>query len=194
MNWLSLYALSQRDSIKLRLTDSYSLHRTVYSLFPPEINRGGRILYADKGVVRGYRHILALSEHEPVSPERGEISSKIIPERFLEFETYLFEVIMNPVRRENSSGRIVAVRGADNIRDWFVGRSEKWGFEARQIQAIPGMDDKFRKAADSLVTLAKAKISGVLEVRERDLFKKSFRNGLGRGNVFGCGLLQLSPL
>lgn len=194
MSWLSLYALSHTDSIKSRLTDSYSLHRLVYSLFPPEINRGERILYADKGVRRGYRQILVLSEHEPVLDGLGEISSKIVPESFLDYDTYLFEIIINPVRRENSSGRLVAVRGAENIREWFVARSEKWGFEPSQIQVVSETDDKFRKSPDSLVTLAKAKISGVLKTRERALFKKSFRDGLGRGKAFGCGLLQLSPV
>lgn len=194
MRWLSVYNLTYNDAIKLRLKDSYSLHKTVYSLFPEEVNKGARILYADRGFRNGIRKILVLSAHEPESGDIGSIQTKRVPECLLEFESYNFEIIINPVRRINSTGKLEPVRKRDEICAWFRERARNWGFECWHVETGPVWVDSFFKAPHMPVTLSKARITGSLAVRERDRFRRSFRDGLGRGRAFGCGLLQLEPV
>lgn len=52
--------------------------------------------------------------------------------------------------------------------------------------------DRFQKSK-CLVTLQKAKVTGLLEVEKHDIFVNSVYNGIGRGKAFGCGLLQIVP-
>ena len=69
---------------KNRITDAYSLHRVVYSMFPKE-NSPGRILYVDKGAVRAVREILVLSQIIPEIPEDISAAVRKISEKFFNF-------------------------------------------------------------------------------------------------------------
>ena len=50
------------------------------------------------------------------------------------------------------------------------------------------------KARDMPVTISRAIITGALKVVDREKFRNSFYNGIGRERAFGCGLLQLAPI
>lgn len=192
MSLLTLCSFSHNDCLKLRLTDSYAIHRTVCGLFRFEDEP--RILHADMGFQNGIRRILVLSENPPGSWEYGKAETKAIPRKFLECESYDFKVIVNPVRQNAKTRKLEIPPGksGSGIRAWFEGKAGTWGFEARASQADFWID-RFRKPSGT-VTLAKARIAGSLLVRNRDLFLKSFAGGLGRGKAFGCGLLQLRPV
>lgn len=198
MMYVSHYLLTLRDCRALRLTDGYSLHRAVYGLFP-DVRRGaeGRsgFLYADKGGKNGVRRILVLSDRSPDAPEHGRIESRPLPENFLDFQDYRFEVIINPVRRNRETGRREAVRGREAVERWFLSKAPSWGFAPRPetVQVADITVDEFCKNGMK-VTLGKARITGALAVADKTLFTRSFTHGLGHGKAFGCGLLQLAPL
>ena len=44
------------------------------------------------------------------------------------------------------------------------------------------------------ITLGKAHIQGMLTVSDQQQFRNSFKNGIGKGRAFGCGLLQIVPV
>jgi len=210
-NSTTLYAgvlrLSRSDVKALKMTDAYSLHRVVYDLFDDvrseqqkQASIPSGILYADKGGDFNSRLILLLANRLPnPTPEFGEVESKTISERFLQHNRYAFEVTVNPGKRDNQSGKIVAVRGREAIASWFIERAEKsWGFNVNpsnlQIEKMDVQTFKKDKKDGQTVTHGSATLKGELQVTDRAQFRLSFRQGIGRGRAFGFGLLQIVPL
>lgn len=198
MMYVSQYLLSLRDCRALRLTDSYSLHRAVYGLFP-DVRHGAPgssgILFADKGGSLGMRRILVLSDREAQTPACGRLESRALPEGFLDFSEYRFEIIVNPVCKSRASGKREAVRGRPAVEAWFLKKAPSWGFQPapETVQVADISVDVFDKG-DKRVTLGKARVTGILAVTDKERFRLSFTRGIGHGKAFGCGLLQISPL
>lgn len=193
-----------RAAIKaLRITDAYSLHRVVYSLYErqqSEHKQGSGILYADQGGDFTGRKILLLANRTPATSVQGlygTVRSRSIPDDFLEHENYRFKVIINPARRNSATHKIVPVKGRAAVAQWFAERSvENWGFsvggEHLQVDHLHVL--QFKGKQQSLITLAQAHVQGQLKVTDREQFRTSFCHGIGRGRAFGCGLLQIVPL
>jgi CRISPR system Cascade subunit CasE len=191
----SILTLSRFDCKTLKITDPYSVHRVIYSLFPKVDGLERDFLFADKGGSFNERKILILSKRPPLQPEYGTIESKDIPESFLSRDIYGFEIRLNPVKREKTGGKIFPIRGRENLLEWFCSKSESWGFttcrESLQIQSS-GIQS-FEKQ-DGMVTQNMAAFIGKLKVSDRPRFIRSFEEGIGRGKSFGFGLLELLPL
>jgi CRISPR system Cascade subunit CasE len=191
----SVLTLSFSDCKTRRITDPYSVHRTVYSLFPKTDEGGRDFLFADKGGGFNERRILILSKRRPLPPEYGSIESREIPESFLGYDCYGFEIRLNPVKREKGGGKIVPVRGRENLLEWFCAKSESWGFAAgRESLQIQSSGIQSFKKQDGQVTQNAVRFIGTLKVKDRPLFVKSFEEGIGRGKSFGFGLLEIIPL
>jgi CRISPR system Cascade subunit CasE len=191
----SILKLSRADVQFLKITDPYSIHRTIYSLFPHIDNADRDFLFVDKGGNFNERRILILSKRLPQVPEHGRIESKQIHESFLAFDAYCFEVRLNPVKRDKNSRKLIPVKKRETLLEWFCSKSEQWGFEtdheSLQIQStgVQSFDKQ-----DKQVTQNAATFIGKLKVRNQSLFIKSFEQGMGRGKSFGFGLLQLVPI
>lgn len=197
-----------RQAIKaLRITDPYSLHRVVYSLYEDvrsdeakNASQSSGILYADQGGDFNSRRILLLANRAPsdcVNGQYGQVQSKPIAEHFLEHERYRFQVIVNPVRRDNRTRKLLPIKGRADIGTWFCERAlNSWGFsvatEHLQVDRVDIL--QFTEKQQNPVTLAQAHIQGQLQVTDHALFRNSFATGIGRGRAFGCGLLQIAPL
>lgn len=197
-----------RTAVKaLKITDMYSLHRVVYSLFPDvrsehekqsHIQSG--IVYADQGGDFHGRKVLIVSDRQPgthIDGQYGEVVSKPIADSFLTYQKYRFKVQVNPVRKEKQSGKRVAVTGRNDIAQWFLHRaSTNWGFnvdpQTLQIDAIDVL--QFNDKEGRQITLGKAHIQGMLTVCDEHQFRNSFKHGIGKGRAFGCGLLQIVPV
>jgi CRISPR system Cascade subunit CasE len=197
-----------RQAVKaLHITDPYSLHRVVYSLFDDvrsdvekSASQSSGILYADQGGdIRG-RNVLLLSNRQPlacVENQYGEVESRIVTDDFLNHERYRFKVIINPTRRDNASGKLRPIKGRGAIHQWFSERAPKsWGFQpALENLQIDHLDVlQFMDKAQRPVTLAQAHVQGMLTVTDHQAFELAFQHGIGRGHAFGCGLLQIVPL
>jgi len=196
----SEYFISREETILLRLTDAYSLHRIIYDLFPPRdppVRENGShkgFLYADKGSSWSGRKILILSEFPPRSPSYGSIESRIVPETFLQYDHYCFEVEVNPTTRNGASGKTIPLKDPHTIIQWFLRKASLYGFsvDEKSIQVEKIGVRRFSKK-NHMVTQATATIKGFLTVTNRELFQQSFREGIGRARGFGFGLLQLIP-
>lgn len=194
MIYLSLYQLAHWDCYHLALSDLYSLHRIVWSLFPPVPDIKNRILFADKGFRKGIRYILIQSEVQPQLGEYGRLEIKTIPRRFLQFCAYNFEIIINAVKRNGKTRKTIPVIGRDKIAEWFYEKSPAWGFESINVQ-VEGINAReFRYKDSRLATISQTRLQGSLVVRDRETFIDSFIHGIGRARAFGCGLLQLRPI
>ena len=208
MNLIASVLHLDRAAIKaLRITDPYSLHRVVYSLYqdtratrtePGQESSG--ILYADQGGDFNGRRILMLADRSPadcIDGQYGKVQQKPIPAGFLDHATYRFKVIVNPVYRDNASRKLIPARGRAAIEQWFCERAPKnWGFEPELPQLEVGSVQvlQFRDKHKQLITLAQAELQGILTVTQPDDFQRGFIQGIGRGKAFGCGLLQIVPI
>lgn len=203
----SVLNLDRQASKALRITDPYSLHRVVYSLYEDvrsaeekTASQASGILYADLGGDFHGRRILLLADRMPatcIDGQYGQVQSKPVTEGFLEHDHYRFKVIVNPTRRDSASRKLVPVKGREAIGNWFCERSlQSWGFRvARQSLQVDRVDVlRFKDKQQRSVTLAQAHVQGRLEVIDRSQFRNSFAKGIGRGRAFGCGLLQIVPL
>lgn len=203
----SVLHLDRRAVKALRITDAYSLHRVVYSLYEDvrdveqkQTSTASGILYADQGGdVRG-RKILMLANREPkgaADDQYGDVLSKPIPDDFLEHALYRFKVIVNPTRRDSASRKLMAVRGRENVAQWFAERAmTSWGFgvasEHLQVDKINVL--QFKDKDRRQVTIGQAHIQGGLRVNDKEKFIRSFTQGIGRARAYGCGLLQIVPV
>lgn len=208
MNLVASVLHLDRKAIKaLRITDLYSLHRVVYSLYPDvrsDENKASShpsgILYADQGGDHRGRKILMLADREPdekADGQFGEVQSKLLPTGFLDHQTYQFKTIVNPTRRDSATRKLLAVRGRETVADWFAERAtNSWGFEVdpNRLQVDRIEVQQFKDKQQRQVTIGQAHVQGVLRVSDPDQFRASFSQGIGRARAYGCGLLQIVPL
>lgn len=197
-----------RQAVKaLRITDVYSLHRVVYSLFDDVRNEAQKnadhssgIQWVDQGGDAFGRRLLLLSDRLPaaqVDGQYGEVRSKAIAPGFLEHSCYRFKIVVCPTRRDSASRKLVPVKGREAIAAWFAERAQaSWGFsvDPARLQIDKVQVQQFLDKQQRTVTVQQAHLSGVLSVRERERFQLSVASGIGRGRAFGCGLLQIVPL
>jgi CRISPR system Cascade subunit CasE len=200
----TILTLARKDVKALHVTDDYSLHRVVYSLFEDvrtdaekQSSVPSGFLFADKGGDAKGRKILILSDREPLQPAHGKLISRAVPMEFLQHYFYKFEVTLTPTRKESKSGKRVPIKTREAVAAWFGGKSlSSWGFsvdaDQLDVRMLPVM--QFRKQDGLPVTHGAASVSGMLRVENRDLFVESFKKGIGRGRAFGFGLLQIEPL
>ncbi len=201
----SVLRLNRTDVKVLNIRDAYSVHRVVYGLFENVRNDTqsrssvpSGISFVDKGGDFNFRQILIISNRRPhQTPQFGVVETKPIHSDFLKYDRYGFEVTINPSKRDSKTGKVVPVKGRDEIVSWFTTRAvSSWGFsvipDKLQIERI-GVQT-FSNKDGKTVTHGSATFRGALEVVARDKFLQSFIQGIGRGRAFGFGLLQIIPL
>ena len=192
----SVLTLTREDWVRLGIKDDYGLHKGVYSLFPKIADGSSRdFLFADKGGDYNAKQILMLSKREPAKPEVGSIESKVIPESFLMHDLYGFEIILNPVKRDSRTRKLIPITGKSDLLEWFKTKSPSWGFKTdeKTLMVLISSVRKFKKGGNE-ITHNTATFKGQLEVTDREMFIHSFENGIGKAKSFGFGLLQIIPL
>ena len=202
--YASVLRLSRADLNILKIKDAYGLHKVVYGLFNDirsDVGKQGSvpsgIAYADKGGDFNTRQVLMLSDRKPhQTPQFGKVQTTPIPSGFLAHERYAFEVTVNPGKRDKQTGKIVPIRGREAISQWFLERAQQsWGFRVNpdNLQTDKISVQVFEKSGKT-ITHGSATLKGELAVIDRDRFRQSFTQGIGRGRAFGFGLLQIVPL
>lgn len=196
----SLLRISRKQFIELRrqnwnFFDAYSLHKAIYNLFPKKEGSTRDFLYRFLDSDAEEKRILIFSEDAPAECGFGTLEVRDVPESFLEMDFYGFDVQMNPVKRSNDSGKIVPIKGREELLSWFTAKAPSFGFEVLPDSLSVGDTNivQFNKDGKKVI-LAKAVFTGRMKVCDRSLFKKSVREGLGKGKAFGFGLLQVMPL
>ncbi len=196
--YLSLMKLNREQCKALKITDTYSLHRIVYDCFEKtreDMQESSGILFTEIAGNALEKRMLILSQKEPIASYDCQLKTKKIAEKFFDYPQYRFEVVINPIKRESASRKIVPMRTREEVAQWFSSRSSSWGFTIAKenLEVTDIFVDTFTKN-NQKVTLGKAKIQGILQIENKEAFLQAFSNGLGKGKAFGCGLLQLKPL
>ena len=196
MHYLTQIFLDAVTMWEHNIRDDYSIHRFVYSCFPMDSQVvSSRFLYVDKGATRGGRALLILSEREPAIPDGISSTSTIVSQHFMSFSRYAFEVELNPVKRDKTSGKRLAVIGQLNLLKWFLEHTEKWGFSAdTDSLSVHSKPTRQFQKGDKKYTFNRALFRGKLTVTNQEVFLQTFLQGIGHGKGFGFGLLQLFPM
>ena len=196
----SLLRISRKQYMELRrqnkdFFDAYSLHKKIYDLFPKTEGGTRNFLYRYLDSDVEEKRILIFSENAPLACEFASLEVRDVPDAFFEQDYYAFDVQINPVKRSKDSGKIVPVKGRDALAEWFSSKAPGYGFEVLPDSLSVGDTNivQFNKDGKK-VTLAKAIFTGRMKVTDRELFKKSVKEGVGKGKAFGFGLLQVMPL
>lgn len=202
MAYASVLRLSRADMNILSIKDAYSVHKVVYGLFEDtrsnaqkQASTSSGIVYADKGGDFNTRQVLILSNRKPhQTPQFGAVQTKTVSRDFLEHSNYTFEVMLNPGKRDKQTGKVIPVRGRENILQWFKERAPAWGFRVNPqgLEAARLGVQIFEKSGTT-ITHGSATLKGEFTVTSRDRFILSFTQGIGRGRAFGFGLLQIVP-
>lgn len=209
--YVSALHLDRKAVKALKITDPYSLHRVVYSLFPDIRTKAEKLSHIQSGIVfsdqggsfddyEAVRKVLMISDRKPadnIDGQYGQVICKPLSEEFLSHSRYQFKVQVNPVRKDKKTGKRVAIKGREATRQWFIDRApNSWGFEVDPVHLqVDGIEVlQFKGKEQHPVTIGKAHLQGRLTVTDPEQFKQSFKNGIGKGRAFGCGLLQIVPL
>ena len=195
--WVGSVYFTLEAQARLKMTDRYSIHRVMLDLLgearSPEENSPSGLQWVDRGQTIYGRRVDFLSTY-PV-PER-ELSEDVVmevrplPSHFLEHSEYRFQIYLNCTRCVN--GKRVAVP-INEIETWAKDRAATRGMSLLiQSQDRVGTDVFYKNRRR--LTFAHARLTGVLKVTDRTLFKKAFFSGIGKGRAFGYGLLQLAVI
>lgn len=189
-----------------KVTDSYSIHRVVYSLFADVRTESEKnestpsgIQFAEIGGDESGRRIVILSNRTPIEGKTligATIHTRFIDDSFLSHALYSFKLVANPTRRDSKSRQLIPIKDNDGIRKWLIDKTASLGFDINPItlDVIKIEVDQFLGKSNRPITLEKAHITGQLRVTDREAFMRCFSSGIGRGRAFGCGLLQIVPI
>lgn len=101
--------------------------------------------------------------------------------------TVSYKIRVNPVK--TNQGKRTAVRGEENIQDWWVSKSNQLGLEI-DLDRIQIIIEKDRKLQEG-VKVASATIVGVTSIADAEKTIESVKTGIGKEKSYGFGLLLL---
>ncbi|MBQ3241197.1 MAG: type I-E CRISPR-associated protein Cas6/Cse3/CasE [Akkermansia sp.] len=211
--FLTEIKMRDADAARFFPANPYDWHKVVWSFFPERADRD--FLYRVDYDPRGIR-LMLLSAVQPVFAHEGEsyfFRCREIPESFLTRTLYRFQVRVNPTRRIKNDARTgmpvekgirVPVIGEQELLAWLERKGKTGGFslpglsqpqsEAYRITVMQEARLNFQKKGYGKAHHASVQFSGILQVENTDLFKKTFQEGIGSAKSFGFGLLMLQPL
>ena len=196
--WAGKLYLSLDAQARLKVTDVYSLHRVLLDLVDGERSAQpgmpSGLQWVDRGqTIYGRRVDFLTTLPVPAVCPAEDLSLEIkeLPQDFLDHQSYRFQILVNPVRCVQE--KRVAVTGEENISAWFTQRAADRGMQVF-ISSIDKVGrDVFRKK-EHRVVYNRARITGTLNVTDKELFQKACLTGIGKGRAFGFGFLQLSVI
>lgn len=217
--WLSRLFLNPRArTVRRDVADCYQMHRTLMSAFEsvPDTARPREslgVLYRLEASRPGMGVVLLVQSAVPpdwaVLPDGHLLSgaqSKAVTERYdaiAEGDLLRFRLRGNPTRAVHVGGETrghrVDLRGEPDKIAWLVRQGQHAGFELVEgfggVVVSPTERLLGRRGAGDpggTVTVAATVFEGTLRVRQRELFSRALRQGVGRGKAFGCGLLSIA--
>lgn len=193
--------------------DGYRLHQAVWSLFADHAERQRDFLYR-LDMVRGRPRLLTLSQRPPLETGLWRVQPKPFAPKLAAGDRLRFNLRVNPVvTRQGKRHDVVmdakaalkasGVAAKDRPREselvqqagsaWLLSRAEALGVEvaAETLRADGYEVFRFPKR-DKTVSVASLDLSGLLVVRQPELFLSRLAEGIGKAKGFGCGLMLIA--
>ena len=156
-----------------QIGDDYSIHQKVRSLVPSTY----KVLFQTKGGCVTIATCLNIEGSKEIKLDAQEGSQ------------YLFDIRVNPARRDRKTGKVTSLHETNHVA-WFKKKAEENGFE---IIAIKTEDEGSRSSqkGQSTITIRSLFIIGMLIVKDKEKFNRALQHGIGRGKGLGFGLLNI---
>lgn len=109
-----------------------------------------------------------------------------------------FRLVANPcysIPRDGERGKLMAHVTIPQQTEWLRKKEVPCGFELDHNYRVTnsGWISFKKKDGGPNVTIRTAAYEGVLKVTDKELFKKTLIDGIGRGRAYGLGLLTVVP-
>jgi CRISPR system Cascade subunit CasE len=201
MIWLTRVRVSTIEAAKLRLSDSYAWHQTLWRAFPGrEDEKRDFLTRVDRR--EQFFEALILSPVEPTPQTWGRWQTKQVAPSFLEHSRYRFALRANPtVKRvvrcdggnRKKNGCRTAICDLEELKTWLKTKGEAGGFSIETVDCDPPVRESFFNK-NKRGTHARVDFQGVLVVTDGKQFQKTFQHGIGTARAFGFGLMLLQPI
>lgn len=199
-----------------RLGSEYTIHQAIWELFADGSDSKRDFLYRLDHI--GKRPVVyAVSAREPMDQKTiWHIESKIYDPKVKAGARLGFAIRVNPTCKKEDKRHDVVMNAKHTMRagnptaikeistqeiifdvceKWIKERSSKNGFETLQFRVDGYRQVVFYKAKGvKPIRYSTIDITGVLEVREEQIFKNMLFTGLGPEKGFGCGLMLIKKL
>lgn len=209
MSWLARISVDRELAARLRLFDPYAWHRAAWEAFPGRDGKDRdfltRLDFRD-----GVFQLLLLSSEQPSRPSwcvEADWRVAPIPEAFLNYSRYRFDLVANPTRKivkldgngnPTKNGKREALLRAEDQRAWFERKAIQGGF---RLLDNPALDIERATASPFTIwgrrqhgTHFGVRYRGALQVESREEFQKILHKGIGSAKAFGFGMLVLQPI
>lgn len=190
--------LSVFDIKEHRISDNYSIHRVVYSLFNEQEKGESRdfIYYVNKNSGRKGINVLISSVRKPDNVV-GEITIKEIGDSFFSFSNYVLEIYCNPTK--TIDGRKVAIKKESDLHDWIERQLSKYDGLSVNITSDGVKHIVSKLMPNEVVGKNLTQVGAVnfivsVNSTNPDSLKKLIQNGIGRGKGFGLGMVRANPV
>lgn len=193
------------------LFDHYAWHKAAWACFPDMPDAKRNFLTRLDASLNGFR-LFILSDKAPKKPEWCPDSEdswmpKEIPSEFLDQRYYRFDLLANPTKKIKKevngvftkNGKRVVLTKPEEQQAWLFRKAETAGFmvcNEPSLAVSPAVNYHFIKKAGQIEPglHVGVRYSGLLEVKNRELFHKAYFEGIGSAKGFGFGLLLLKPV
>lgn len=163
----------------------------LHTLFPLAMDR--QFIYKLKpSTVDGQMSLLVISSDEPIKLVNAVVTTKQIPESYLNATRYQFHLDTIPTKQYKNTRTQHNLYREDEIRQWFVEKAQRYGFSVspEQIDIRDIKQITINKRGHEW-KLPKVTISGILTVVDQTRFMKTIYEGFGDSRCFGFGLIEL---
>lgn len=209
MSWLAQARVEREAAARLSLFDSYAWHQVAWEAFPGREDKEREFLHRLDMKSDAFQ-LLLLSRTQPSRPSWcAEDDWKLtrIPPAFLEHSCYRFDLIANPTRKivklgdegkPTKNGKREALMKVEDQAEWLHRKGIQGGFHV--LDAPPMQIDRAGagqfaiKGRRERGTHISVRFRGILEVKGREEFRKTFFEGVGSAKAFGFGMLVLQPV
>ncbi|MCU0848440.1 MAG: type I-E CRISPR-associated protein Cas6/Cse3/CasE [Spirochaetes bacterium] len=210
MKYLSKAVIDCKTAARYRLFDVYAWHKAAWKAFPGEPDKTRDFLFRVDTVERGFR-LFILALQEPMRPEWCPEDCWAVRELkndFLDHNFYRFDIKANPTKKipktddkgkRTKNGMRKALTILEDQINWFNRKAQESGFSVLDDPPLfiePAQNYRFIKnqiKSDPGLHVG-IRFQGVLEVIDREAFKKAFMMGIGSAKGFGFGMMVIQPL
>jgi len=204
---------------KRKLHTPWHWHAALWQCFPGARTGNEQPFLSRFDQLEVGERVIFLSPNEPKRPDwcpEPGWRCRQVPDSFFDHERHRFSLVANPtvtkrdekkpiVRRpdgtvlKNRSSKREPIKNPTEQCNWLRRQAARRGFEIiGNIETIPVRSQHFAKksAKDTKshsIRLHRVRFEGFLRITDKDLFKREWLKGIGRGRAFGNGFLLIHP-
>ena len=201
---LSLLSLDLHSpSVRQSLQNCQDLHRSIMKSFDSG-RSDAKVLYR---MIRTDRNILIYvqSNDDPIwerieengyhCEKKKDISQLL--KTFYKDQILQFSLLACPAKKvagEGKNSKRVILRGEEAQLDWLKRQGEKNGFNILEAHIAGKNELLYGKKASGEFQIAGVPFEGVLQIKDPDVFRQGFENGIGAEKAYGFGMLMIRKM